>query len=130
MPVTYLKVIPYQDDEMNLPVRDVDTAAPYYESLFGFKVLARSDQPCRSVTLGRDDIRIGLAENGGKPEEEGCFFQVNDVETAFAELKARGLDRDEADYRVDPMPDGASYRLFFVVAPDGLCYCIGERVPS
>ena len=30
----------------------------------------------KSAVLQRDDIRIGLAENGGDPEQEGCFFEV------------------------------------------------------
>ena len=47
-------------------------------------------------------------------------------EAAFAELKSRGLGREEADYRTDDHGE-KSYRVFFVVAPDGLCYCLGQR---
>ena len=76
--------------------------------------------------MARDSVRIGLAENGGDPTQEGCFFEVDDVEAAFAELQANGLGRDDADFRVDEY-GGTSYRVFFVVAPDGLCYCLGQR---
>src|SRR5438094_5023602 len=44
----------------------------------------------KTVILGRDQIKIGLCENGGDPSQEGCFFEVDDVEAAFADLKARG----------------------------------------
>jgi lactoylglutathione lyase len=118
--------IPYADDAMNLPVHDVDTAIPYYEKIFGFRILSRQDAPVKSVVLVRDEIQIGLAENGGDPTQEGCFFEVDDVEAAFSELKANGLEKKEADYRIDRHGD-SSWKVFFVVAPDGLCYCLGER---
>jgi lactoylglutathione lyase len=117
---------PYADDAMNLPVQNVDAAIPYYEKVFSFRVVSRQDAPHKSVILGRDSIQIGLAENGGDPTQEGCFFEVDDVETAFAELKSNGLEKEEAGFRIDRYGD-TSWKVFFVVAPDGLCYCLGER---
>lgn len=117
---------PYADDEMNLPVPSVDAALPFYETVLGFRVVSRGDSPHKSAVLARDEIQIGLAENGGDPTQEGCFFRVDDVEAAFAELKSNGLGKEEADFRIDQHGD-KSFKVFFVVAPDGLCYCIGER---
>ena len=111
---------------MNLPVQDVDKAIPYYEKTFGFRLVSRHDAPHKSVVLARDNIQIGLAENGGDPTQEGCFFEVDNAEAAFEELKSNGLEKEEADFRIDQYGD-TSYRVFFVVAPDGLCYCLGER---
>ncbi|HEU4387090.1 MAG TPA: VOC family protein [Blastocatellia bacterium] len=126
MKATYLSASPYAKDAMNLPVADVTGAVPFYETVMGFTVLSRSDAPVRSVVLGRDDVRIGLAENGGDPEQEGCFFEVDNAEAAFAELKSNGLEKKDAGFRIDQYGD-KSYKVFFVVAPDGLCYCLGER---
>jgi len=56
---------PYQDDEMNLPVENVDQAIPFYETVMGFQVVSRCESP-------------------------------------------------------------QNFKVFFVVAPDGLCYCLGE----
>jgi len=120
------RVAPYADDENNLPVTNVDTAIPFYERIMGFRVASRVDEPCKTAILERDDLQIGLAENGGDPSQEGCFFEVDDVEAMFAELKANGLDQDQPNFRVDQHGD-TSYKVFFVVAPDGLCYCLGER---
>ena len=117
---------PYADDAMNLPVQNVDAAIPYYEKVFSFRVVSRQDAPHKSVILARDNIQIGLAENGGDPTQEGCFFEVDDVETAFAELKSNGLEKEEAGFSIDRYGD-TSWKVFFVVAPDGLCYCLGER---
>jgi lactoylglutathione lyase len=126
MKAIFRSAAPYADDAMNLPVQNVDTAIPYYEKVFGFRVVSRQDAPRKSVILARDGIQIGLAENGGDPTQEGCFFEVDDVETAFAELKSNGLEKEEAGFRIDRHGD-TSWKVFFVVAPDGLCYCLGER---
>ena len=114
----------YADDAMKLPVQDVDAAIPYYEKTFGFRVVSRQDAPHRSVILARDNIQIGLAENGGDRTQEGCFFEVDNVEAAFEEIK--GVPPTEADFRVDKF-GSVSHRVFFEVAPDGLCYMLGQR---
>jgi hypothetical protein len=92
----------------------------------GFKVLSRSDLPHRAAVLGRDDIQIGLAENGRDPTQDGCAFEVDSAEAAFAELKANGLEKDTAGFDIEKRPD-SSWKVFYVVAPDGLCYWLGER---
>lgn len=119
---------PYLKDAMNLPVVNVDDAIPFYERVMGFRLVSREDAPHKSAVLERDDIQIGLAENGGDPSQEGCFFEVDSVDRAFDELKANGLGREEAGFRID-QHGATAYRVFFVIAPDGLCYCLGERQP-
>ena len=126
MKAVFKSAKPYLDDALNLPVQNIDASIPYYEKVFGLRVLSRQDEPTRSVILARDEIRIGLAENGGDPSQDGCFFEVDDVEAAFAELKSNGLDQKEANFRIDRY-GATSWKVFFVVAPDGLCYCLGER---
>jgi predicted enzyme related to lactoylglutathione lyase len=34
----FKNALPYRDDKMNLPVADVKTAIPFYESILGFRV--------------------------------------------------------------------------------------------
>jgi catechol 2,3-dioxygenase-like lactoylglutathione lyase family enzyme len=117
---------PYADDAMNLPVKNVEAAIPFYETVMGFRLVSQNDEPHRSAVLARDGIQIGLAENGGDPEQEGCFFEVDNAETAFAELKANGLAKDEAGFSTQQF-GGTPFKCFFVVAPDGLCYMLGSR---
>lgn len=118
---------PYQQDAMNLPVTNVETALSFYETVMGFQLVARYDAPHKSAVLGRDEIQIGLAENGGDSSQDGCFLEVDNVETAFAELKANGIAKEAVgNFRLDQHGD-TKWKVFFVVAPDGLCYCLGER---
>jgi catechol 2,3-dioxygenase-like lactoylglutathione lyase family enzyme len=126
MKAVFKTAVPYQADEMNLPVENLEAAIPFYERIMGFQVVSRNDSPYQSAVLGRDGIQIGLAENGGDPSQEGCFFEVDNADAAFAELKSNGFKKEEAGFRIDRHGD-TSYKVFFVIAPDGLCYCLGER---
>ena len=78
------------------------------------------------MILERDGIQIGLAENGGDPAQDGCFFEVDNAETAFQEFKSNGLNAEKPDFKMQQYGD-VSYKVFFIVAPDRLCYCLGER---
>jgi catechol 2,3-dioxygenase-like lactoylglutathione lyase family enzyme len=123
----YKEAWPYQKDKMNLPVSNVDDAIPFYEAIMGFRLVSRESTPYNSAVLERDGIQIGLAENGGDPSQEGCFFEVVDVEAAFAELKSNGLAKDESEIGIEKH-ENTSWKVFYIVAPDGLCFCLGERV--
>ncbi|MEZ0610815.1 VOC family protein [Fibrella sp. WM1] len=117
---------PYQQDQMNLPVENLDTALPFYTTYLGFQLRSRTDTPHPAATLERDGLQIGLAENGGDPAQDGCFFEVDNVANAFAELKANGWPQEQPGFSRQQHGD-VRWKVFFVVAPDGLCYCYGER---
>ena len=123
MKAVFLAAVPYADDALALPVADVAAAIPYYEQAFGFRVAARRETPHPAAVLARDGIAIGLAQNGGDPTQEGCFFEVDDLHAAFAELMANGARPGIVD---EQEINGQPYRAFFVVAPDGLCFMIAQ----
>jgi catechol 2,3-dioxygenase-like lactoylglutathione lyase family enzyme len=116
----------YQGDNMNLPVRDVESAVPFYVDVLGFRCETLNEGPPKSAVLGRDGIQMRLAENGGDPEQDGCAFRVDDVEELLVEFKSNGLQKEISDLSVENRKDGSSFKVFFVVAPDGLCYWFGE----
>jgi catechol 2,3-dioxygenase-like lactoylglutathione lyase family enzyme len=120
------KAFGYQGDNMNLPVRDVAAAVPFYERVLGFRVMSREEAQPKSAVLGRDGVQIRLAENGGDSSQDGCAFHVTDVEALFAEFKANGLQKELSDFNREEH-GGVPWKVFYVVAPDGLCYWFGER---
>ena len=69
-------------------------------------------------------MQIGLAENGGDPTQDGCAFQVDNVEAILTELKQNGLEKELSDIKVEEN-NGKQFRVFYIVAPDGLCYWLG-----
>lgn len=125
MTATLEKAFGYQGNPMGLPVGDLTAALPFYERVLGFRVVSRGQTPYTSAVLARDNIQIGLAENGGDPEQDGCAFHVKGLESLFAELKANGLEK-LSGFSVEHR-DGVPFKVFYVVAPDGLCYWFGER---
>ena len=125
MATLFLRAAPYAKDALNLPVADVASALPYYERTFNFTIVSQQDQPHKCAILARDQIQIGLAENGGDPTQEGCFFEVDNILTAFEEIKGKAPTDSDIDTQNFY---GTTYRVFFEVAPDGLCYMIGQPV--
>ncbi len=117
---------PYQQDLLTLPVENLGAAIPFYETVMGFRVVARNDTPYPSATMSRDTVQIGLVQNGGDPTQDGCFFDVDDVEKAYAELRANGLQKEQPEFGSQTYGT-TRWKVFFIVAPDGLCYCFGER---
>jgi catechol 2,3-dioxygenase-like lactoylglutathione lyase family enzyme len=116
----------YQGDNMSLPVGDLGAALPFYQTILGFQLLSRGDNPCQSAVLARDQVQIGLKENGGDPTQDGCAFHVKDIAALFAEFKANGLQKELSEFGTE-QHDGVAWKVFYVVAPDGLCFWFGER---
>ena len=127
MGVTFKRAVPYAKDAMSLPVADLEAAIPFYEKTLNFRVVARHEAPYKSAILARDEIQIGLAENGGDSSQEGCYFEVDDIEAAFEEIK--GKRPTDSDLELQKW-GSSSQRVFFVVAPDGLCYMLGQPIPK
>jgi catechol 2,3-dioxygenase-like lactoylglutathione lyase family enzyme len=123
MKAIFKRAAPYADDAMNLPVADVEASIPFYEQTFSFRVVSKQNAPVKSAVLARDQIQIGLAENGGDPSQEGCYFEVDNVEAAYEEIK--GTKPATSDLEIQKFGN-QSTRVFFVIAPDGLCYMIGQ----
>ena len=126
MTATLEKAFGYQGDSMNLPVQNVTSALPFYETILGFRVVSRGDAPHNSAVLARDQIQIRLVENGGDSTQDGCAFHVKGLQSLFAELKANGLQKELSEPGVEQR-NGEAWKVFYVVAPDGLCYWFGER---
>ena len=126
MPGILRKAFGYQGDTMNLPVADVAAAVTFYEKVLGFTVVSRGTTPHASAVLARDDVQMGLVESGGDPTQDGCAFHVDGLTDLLAEFHGRGHAKKPDAIGVEEM-DGASWNVFYVVAPDGLCYWFGEK---
>ena len=119
----FISASPYQDDVLSLPVHNLSASIPFYEKFMKFQVIRRETKPYQLAILSRDEVKIGLAENGGDPEQEGVYFTVNSVKQAFDFFSSNGLKNlDDSSLSTSINEDG----MFFIVAPDRLCYCFGE----
>jgi catechol 2,3-dioxygenase-like lactoylglutathione lyase family enzyme len=116
---------PYQKDVLALPVTDIDTASSWYSKHFGMTEVERLVEPAPTVILERDGTRIGFAVNGGDASQDGAAVLVTNIGALKHELEMRGAS--VGNWRIDEH-DGRKLRVFFVVAPDGLCYYFHEPV--
>lgn len=116
---------PYANDVLALPVEDIDKASTWYCNAFGLNEVKRLSEPVPAVILERDGVRVGFAVNGGDPGQEGAAILVSDIHRARQELEGNGIQI--GNWRVDER-DGRKFQVFFVVAPDGLCYYFHQPI--
>ena len=116
---------PYQKDVLSLPVTDLDAAAAWYSKHFGMREVERLDQPVPTVILERDGTRIGFAINGSDPGQDGAVVLVSNIREMREEFESKGTPT--ANWRIDEQ-GGERFQVFFVVAPDGLCFYFHERL--
>jgi pimeloyl-ACP methyl ester carboxylesterase len=113
------KAFPYGNDVLALPVTDLESVTSWYARHFAMVEVERKSEPQPTVILERDAVRMGFAVNGGDSSQDGAAILVNDIHAARAELEGRGVE--VRNWRIDER-DGKRLQVFFVVAPDGLCY--------
>lgn len=116
---------PYQQDVLALPVKDLDVAAEWYSKHFGMTEVERREDPVPTVILERDGTKIGFAINDGDASQDGAAILVSNIQGMKEELSSRGVEI--GNWRIDER-DGKRFQVFFVVAPDGLCYYFHEPV--
>jgi len=119
------KAYPYQKDVLALPVTDLDAASAWYSSRFGMTEVERFDRPVPTVILERDGARIGFSINGGDASQDGAAIRVTNIREVKAQLESNGAN--VANWRVDER-EGQKLQVFFVAAPDGLCYYFHEPI--
>lgn len=119
----FKRAFPYQKDVLALPVTDLDAASGWYCAHFGMVEVERFEQPVPTVVLERDGTRIGFSINGGDASQDGAAVLVSNIQALKDELEKNGAQ--VGNWRVDER-NGQKYQVFFVVAPDGLCYYFHE----
>ena len=119
-------VSPVSNEDTNaLPVKELDPAIAYYESVLGFAVVHRDDS---TAVLEREGARIGLTRKADhQPREAGSMgFEVDDLDALHAELSARGGKPGEFDTEEW---NGRKHRTFFMREDEnGYCYCFYRPV--
>lgn len=118
---------PYQQDVLALPVVNLDAASLWYTKAFGLREVERLDHPDPAVILERDGIKIGFAVNGGDASQDGAAILVSNIRRAKEELEVAGIP--VGDWRVDE-ENGEKRYVFFVIAPDGLCFYFYQPIAS
>ena len=112
-------------DPLYLPVSNVEQSLPFYQHYLACSIVSQENQPYKVVVLKRDQVRLGLTENGGNPQEHSCVITVNDLDGLYQELHTHQLDLSAIRQETH---NDQHLRIFFLRAPDGLCFCFSQRV--
>ena len=118
---------PFADDVLSLPVSDIDQTVSWYKNAFNMIEVERRETPVRTVTLERDGAQIGFAINGGDADNDGAAILVTDIHRARDEIEASGIEI--GNWRIDER-DGQKLQVFFVIAPDRLCYYFHQPIDA
>lgn len=121
----FKKAFPFQKDVLALSVKDLDAASEWYCAHFGMVEVERHQDPVPTVVLERDGTRIGFSVNGGDASQDGAAILVSNIKGIKEELERTGTRI--GNWRIDEQ-DGKKLQVFFVVAPDGLCYYFHEPI--
>ena len=124
-PYHFVAAYPYQDDVLALPVTDLDSTVAWYSKYFDLEEVERRTEPVPTVIMERDGVQIGFAINGGDPEQDGAAILVAGITQIRDEIEKKGVRI--GNWRVDERDD-EKLQVFFVVAPDGLCYYFHEPI--
>lgn len=115
----------YCGDIYALPVEDLDITAEWYASAFGMQEVDRYIDPDPTIVLERGEVKIGFSINGRDPSNDGAVIDVSDIEQARSEMRSAGVKI--RNWRIEKH-DSERYQVFFVVAPDGLCFLIRQKL--
>jgi catechol 2,3-dioxygenase-like lactoylglutathione lyase family enzyme len=121
----FMAAFPYQRDVLALPVADLDAASQWYSANFGMVEVERRQDPSPTVILERDGTRLGFSRNGADASQDGAAILVACIGDLKNELEVRGVKI--ANWRVEER-NGQRFQVFFVIAPDGLCYYFHEPI--
>jgi catechol 2,3-dioxygenase-like lactoylglutathione lyase family enzyme len=114
-------VDPISEEDTNaLPVKDIEPAVAFYETILGFSLVSRD---ASTAALTRDAVRIGLVRKADhEPKQAGSLaFAVDDLDAMHHELQARGGNPGE--FGSDAWGN-KPYRTFFLREDEnGYCYC-------
>ena len=124
-PQKFKAAYPYQQDVLALTVTDLDAASEWYCKHFGMVEVDRRNDQVPTVILERDSTRIGFSINGGDASQDGAAILVSNILGMKEELESKGVEI--GSWRVDER-DGQKLQVFFVVAPDQLCYYFYEPI--
>ena len=116
-----------ETNPLQMPVADVAQAVAFYTEKLGFTASETREGPPKSVTLTRDSVTLGLAENGGDPEQASCYIAVDDLEGLQREYE----EKDTHVSKIELMEhDGTQYQVFWLKDLDGICYCLGRQTEA
>ena len=108
------------------PVSDIQTAVDFYGKVLGLPHLYTFGDLAFFDCGG---TRLFLSANDGPVGEPSClYFQVDDIQTAYDELRERGVEFENAPHLIHKHDNGVEEWMAFFPDPDGHLLAIMAQV--
>jgi predicted enzyme related to lactoylglutathione lyase len=105
--------------QIALTVASVETALPFYRDILGLEFLFSPSPTLAFLRCGEVRLMLSTPQGAGTAGTNSIlYYQVDDIETAFAEFTERGAQSERAPALAAQMPDHALW-LGFLRDPDG-----------
>jgi methylmalonyl-CoA/ethylmalonyl-CoA epimerase len=100
--------------QIAMPVKDLARAVAFYRDCLGMRFLFQAPPSlaffdCGGVRLMLDVPQDKEFDHPGSP----LYFKVDDIDAAYSDLKARGVDFRDAPHLIAKMPDHELWMAFF-----------------
>jgi catechol 2,3-dioxygenase-like lactoylglutathione lyase family enzyme len=109
------------------PVSDIQTAVDFYGKVLGLRHLYTFGD-LAFFDCGGIRLFLSATEESSGGEPSILYFRVDDIQTAYDELRARGVEFESAPHLIHRHADGVEEWMAFFPDPDGHLLAIMAQV--
>lgn len=107
------------------PVSDIQKAVGFYRDVLGLPHLYTFGD-LAFFDCGGTRLFLSVSDEGGRPSI--LYFRVDDIQTAYDELSARGVEFEQAPHLIHKHDNGLEEWMAFFPDPDGHLLAIMAQV--
>ena len=116
--------------QIHITVSDLDRSVAWYRDVLGLEHLFTvAGQPMAFLDGGGVRLYLGAAEDPSFASRPLVYYRVDDLDTAWAEVTARGAERVSPPHLVNRSGDTELW-MAFVRDPDGIAVGLMVERPS
>ena len=113
--------------QIQIGTQDVERAAEFYEKVLGLKLLFKAPPGLAFFDCGGVRLMLDRPE---KPEFDHAssilYFSVPDIQSAYANMKAKGARFEDEPHMIARMPDHDLWMTFFRDSENNLLALMSE----
>jgi catechol 2,3-dioxygenase-like lactoylglutathione lyase family enzyme len=111
------------------PVSDIQTAVDFYGKVLGLPHLYTFGD-LAFFDCGGTRLFLSAMEESQGGDPSCLYFQVDDIQAAYDELRGRGVEFENAPHLIHKHDDGVEEWMAFFPDPDGHLLAIMAQTPS
>lgn len=123
--------------QVSMTVKDLDASIGFYRDVLGLSLIARFDQGVKLAFIDIGTTRLMLEEGEGVVSGSVIYLYVDDIDSAVAEVKVKGVEVAGEPHAIHHDADGTfgtageSEYMAFLKDPSGNLIALAQRkVPA